>query len=530
MKPDCLLLVEYKNTQEIGIIKNHLEKTLSEVFSIVRAHRPSSIEPFYKTRIRSDDKGTKNSLTLTSMVLATSLLDNGVKFKLYEDENIIEKYHAAIEGHIRNSTEYVCLSTTFIQNIVDLEKMVHSIHEIDKKNSVKIIIGGPMLFLWGTRIIEKLDDVFCYCYGDMDYDFGFILSNIIKYKNPEKYLQHNVHNKKEYFSYHAAVGNLNHLPIPRWESIEEIDINDNGFSINKSSSVIPVEERRGCVNKCAFCSYHTLKNRMMKSPERILQELMNIKAAGYSKVNFIGSEFFLPLSNCRNVLEKIINQNLSLEIMVFGRIDVLADNFDVIDLLADAGVSRIYFGAETGDENLLRGMNKKYRLDLIPHVVDALRKKNIDICASFILGFPGENEYSINKTIEYIIECNFSTLEFHALQVIPFTPLYNERKSYDLKVFGNSWKHSTMALNEIPQVFGRLISAIYSKCSSNLTHLDDLVEAHFFFKENARQAKESITRHVYKLIYDIFSRDGDDNVVAILDSWEELKTHLDYIV
>ena len=114
-------------------------------------------------------------LSLTSVVLATSLDRSNIDFVVYDDEDIIDKYKYKLEKEIDSGIKFVCISTTFFWDMNHLQKVINFFHQRDK--DIKIILGGQGLTVWGDSAYEKLNNIFCFCYGDIDY-FGSMMNVI----------------------------------------------------------------------------------------------------------------------------------------------------------------------------------------------------------------------------------------------------------------------------------------------------------------------------------------------------------------
>ena len=56
----------------------------------------------------------------------------------------------------------------------------------DRDSNIKIILGGQGLMVWGDSAYEKLENVFCFCYGDIDY-FGEYLTKLLNSEIPNDF-------------------------------------------------------------------------------------------------------------------------------------------------------------------------------------------------------------------------------------------------------------------------------------------------------------------------------------------------------
>ena len=186
--PTCLVLIERGGDASLDIVSaGFTEATKSAFRKLVdcNAQDISSYLPNGKSNEKASNfSDTDMELSLTSVVLATSLDRAGIDFAVYDDEDIIDKYRNKIEREIKSGVKFVCISTTFFWDMNHLQKVIDFFHQRDKK--IKIILGGQGLSVWGDSAYEKLNNVFCFCYGDIDY-LGNYINNLLKLKIPEDY-------------------------------------------------------------------------------------------------------------------------------------------------------------------------------------------------------------------------------------------------------------------------------------------------------------------------------------------------------
>ncbi len=159
----------------------------------------------------------------------------------------------------------------------------------------------------------------------------------------------------------------------------------------------------GCPFTCSFCAVVPIYNARWKgmSAERIYKDVKwfkdnyNIDAVEFHDNNFFTSK--------KRVLEfsKLIMDD-SISYWGEGRIDTInMYSDDELRLMRNAGCKMIFLGAETGNDDVLKQMNKGGTQSgkMIKEFV--LRMKNADIVPelSFVLGLPGRNERQVYDQI-----------------------------------------------------------------------------------------------------------------------------------
>jgi p-methyltransferase len=102
-------------------------------------------------------------------------------------------------------------------------------------------------------------------------------------------------------------------------------------------------------------------------------------------------------------------------------------------------------------------MNKAATIERYAEGIKMLKARNITTFGSFILGFPGETDQTVQETIDFI---RVNRPDFYRAQMWynePGTPIHLEKDKYQIKGEGFVWEHSTMtsleAMDHIDRMF-----------------------------------------------------------------------------
>ena len=70
----------------------------------------------------------------------------------------------------------------------------------------------------------------------------------------------------------------------------------------------------------------------------------------------------------------------------------------------------LHLPVQSGSDNILKNMNRKYTAAQYLNIIEKLRKKvpNIAISSDFIVGFPGESKRDFNETLKLVKEVKFA--------------------------------------------------------------------------------------------------------------------------
>lgn len=160
----------------------------------------------------------------------------------------------------------------------------------------------------------------------------------------------------------------------------------------------------GCPFTCSFCAVVPIYNARWKgkSADNIYKDVKELKDTyGVDSIEFHDNNFFT--SRKRVVKFSELVENDGIEWWGEGRIDTL-DKYsdDDLRLMRKAGCKMIFFGAETGSDEVLQQMDKGGTQTAEQIEQFAVRLKEFDIIPeySFVLGMPGDSPEKVMKQID----------------------------------------------------------------------------------------------------------------------------------
>jgi p-methyltransferase len=102
-------------------------------------------------------------------------------------------------------------------------------------------------------------------------------------------------------------------------------------------------------------------------------------------------------------------------------------------------------------------MNKSATIEKYAQGIEWLRQYGIMTFGSFIVGFPGETEATVQETVDFIRETKPDYYRAQMWYCEPGTPIQNKRSEYDINGQGFVWSHRTMdsleAMDHIDKMF-----------------------------------------------------------------------------
>jgi radical SAM superfamily enzyme YgiQ (UPF0313 family) len=264
----------------------------------------------------------------------------------------------------------------------------------------------------------------------------------------------------------ADYPDLKQSPSPLWSIIE----------LNRYDTM-PIQFSRGCPFNCDFCNVTALLGHRprIKRAEQILVEL-----DGLYEIGWRGSVFFVDdnfIGNRRYLKDALLpalarwrKGKSGFSFHTEASIN-LADDEELIQLMTNAGFSKVFIGIETPDETSLEECNKGQNTnrDLVQDV-KLLQRSGLEVQGGFIVGFDTDNQSIFQRQIDFIQHSGIVTAMVGLLQAPPGTKLYERLKGENRirgDMSGDNVDGSTniiprMGLDKLRSGYRYLMEQIYS--------------------------------------------------------------------
>ncbi|NCQ52720.1 MAG: tRNA (N(6)-L-threonylcarbamoyladenosine(37)-C(2))-methylthiotransferase MtaB, partial [Caldiserica bacterium] len=221
---------------------------------------------------------------------------------------------------------------------------------------------------------------------------------------------------------------------------ENIDSEKITTFANRTRAIVKIEE--GCDNFCAYCIVPFVKGKEVKSKSRevIIDEIKQLVNRGYKEIVLTGTEigkYGEGKGTNIAILLKQLKQIEGLERLRISSIHPSHVTDEFIEEIETPVVPHLHISLQSGDNKVLKKMNRGYTREGFLKVVGKLRKKdkNFSISTDLIVGFPGETEDAFFNSINIIREVKFSKVHIFRFSKRPYTPAFfmKETVSENLK-------------------------------------------------------------------------------------------------
>jgi radical SAM superfamily enzyme YgiQ (UPF0313 family) len=218
-------------------------------------------------------------------------------------------------------------------------------------------------------------------------------------------------------------------PIPLWSLIDA-----------RRYASLNIQYSRGCPFNCEFCNITGLFGRTprTKTPQQVVAELDAIYQAGWRGNIFFVDDNFIGNKRClkAHLLPALIKWRKDKKGCVFfteASIN-LADDPELMDMMAEAGFDSVFIGIETPDVNSLTECCKTHNKnrDLLQDV-KKLHRSGLQVMGGFIVGFDSDPPSIFKRQIDFIQQSGIVTAMVGMLQAPPGTRLF-ERLAREQRV------------------------------------------------------------------------------------------------
>jgi radical SAM superfamily enzyme YgiQ (UPF0313 family) len=317
-----------------------------------------------------------------------------------------------------------------------------------KRLGKTVIAGGP---LFTTGYEDYAGDVHAVC-GECEE----IIDDVIRDMEIGEI-------KPKYESGHGFP-DVTKTPAPRWDLI---NVRDYG--------TMPIQFSRGCPFDCEFCDIIIMNGRKprTKTPEQMIAELDSLYAAGWiGTVFFVDDNFIGNKKLVKQFLRALIawRERVKPELDFITEASVnLADDQELLDLMAMAGFRRVFIGIETPvPESLVECQKYQNTHGDLGEMIKTVQRAGMEVMGGFIVGFDNDPKEIFQLQYDFIQKTGIAAAMVGLLTALPKTQLYHRllgEGRLDTKSTGNN---TEAVLNFIPKLDREFLINNYKKLMRTL--------------------------------------------------------------
>ena len=322
------------------------------------------------------------------LLICSSLLDEqGIDNKIVKISNPLDIEE--IENHISDDTILVGISCTCAWEYLESLKIAEIIKK--KNKNVKILMSGWQIKSIKDLVFKDSNNIDYLILGDAEYTIIELYNNIVNHKNDRiislmtrddtlSDIEYNIHPKINFsvIDFSKFPNYLNYIPY--------------------------VEESRNCPYSCKFCLNSCVIDKYQSVPLDVFKKNVELLEKVYgpnANANLLAANFGVNYKDTKEKLDYLKTKNIK------WNIELHVDNHweEYIDVLKEAGITKVSVGFESGSKEILKLMNKtakpeKYLLRLEKMLL-RLNLQGIKPSLNLLIDYR-ENYRTLSETLEFL--------------------------------------------------------------------------------------------------------------------------------
>jgi anaerobic magnesium-protoporphyrin IX monomethyl ester cyclase len=189
----------------------------------------------------------------------------------------------------------------------------------------------------------------------------------------------------------------------------------------------PLMSTRGCPFRCEFCHKPVFGDLFRSRPAAsVIEEMEQIAELGYDHVWMSDDLFTLNYKRTMELCREVEAAHLPLTWECLSRVTHV--DYDLFAQMKRAGCKRVFFGIESADEGVLKQMSKGITPGQAKVTVEACVRAGIKAAGFFMVGYLGETQESLLKTISFSSRLPLDYVSYTIAYPLPGTKFYSRVK------------------------------------------------------------------------------------------------------
>lgn len=335
----------------------------------------------------------------------------------------------------------VALTTTFYLTPLPIIDMVRWIRSVSP--TVTVIVGGPLV----GNLVRDLDR------ETLDSAFAAMGADIYVYDGQgEATLTAAVTCLRDGGElsavpnlYLRADGGFRYTGMrPENNSLDECATQWKTLHDHPLGPALQTRTARSCAFACAFCDYPIRAGALtLANLDTVEREFTAMAELGTRYVIIVDDTFNVPPARFKDLCRMLIRNDFGFSWFSYFRCSNVRDP-EVFELMYRSGCRGVFLGIESGDDRVLRKMNKSARTDQYEFGMSQLHSHGIATFASFITGFPGETSDTVDSTIDFINRTRPTFFRCEPWWYNHNSPIHAQAAELGLRGRNYQWQHRTM--------------------------------------------------------------------------------------
>ena len=328
------------------------------------------------------------------------LFDPNISDKpLEETTRLIQDFAPQIIGlSLRNID-----TTKFSDQFYYFEHFQEFMKLIGRGNSNAVIaVGGCGFSLFPRQIMKRIPEIDCGFYLEAETSFADFVSRVGDRRNiPGLFIREG---DDIAFTGPPDKVEIDELIPPAWDLV---DLEPYLPITHKAS--IGVEAKRGCAQKCAYCTYPALSGSTirLKSPAKVVDEMETLINKGVDRIFFCDPVFNFPLEHAESICREILRRELKIKWSAYHQDKFLTREY--IALARESGCGEFYFSPDSASAEGLKALRKSSTVASLYRSLDLIAEDGkAEASYNFFAAIPGLGWKNFLSAAKFIIKAKSS--------------------------------------------------------------------------------------------------------------------------
>lgn len=238
---------------------------------------------------------------------------------------------------------------------------------------------------------------------------------------------------------------LDGLGFPSWDLLKPQEYPQAPMGIFfKNLPIASIMATRGCPFECTYCAGKTVTGRKIRTRgvDNVISEIeLLYRKYGIREIHIYDDNFTMNKKYVREFCEKLLSKDFKVSWCCPNGIRLDTLDLEILRLMKKSGCYYISVGIESGSNKTLTRMKKGLSIKVIKRQVNLIKKAGLGVNGFFILGYPGETEKDIKKTIRFAKSLGLKRAAFSNFLPLPGTEIYkNLIRSGEIKEEEINWE------------------------------------------------------------------------------------------
>lgn len=224
-----------------------------------------------------------------------------------------------------------------------------------------------------------------------------------------------------------VINNPDILPFPAWDLFKLENYWKLGYAHAPitTQKYLPLLTSRGCPYPCTFCVVPGTNTQRWRprTAKNVVDEIERFsREYGVKEYHLEDLNPTIRKERMVEIAKELLKRDLRIIWKIVSGTKVETLDEETIQWMAKAGCTYISISPESGSERIMKYMRKPFPYNRALELVREMEKNKITTQACFILGYPGEEEEDVKKTMKYIKQIVQAGIDEIAVLILTPTP------------------------------------------------------------------------------------------------------------